>query len=166
MTDGERALSRRGSILLGIAVVGLFIVAVSIWAGGEKFEAPRWIVASVGSAFLFFGSWIALCYGLGYDPKRPEETLPSPLLQLVFAMPGLFFFALPFHWIAFGPGERRFSGGLSFPLLFLRHGNDEMSGRIAFGIGAVLIDLLIVYSAVRLIGRRRDRAASPQRDAG
>ena len=156
MADAERSLSPRATITVGIlvAAAGAAIIAAALLVDGAEFHAPRWVVVSVGGAFLFCGAWLAYCYASGYDPKRPE-TLPAPLLQLAFGLPGLVFFALPFHWIAFGPGPREFSGGLSFLFFSLRSRSGETAGRIAFGIGAALIDVIIIAFLVKLARRAR-----------
>jgi hypothetical protein len=127
------------------------VLALAFWAPGEKFNAPRWVIAAIGGAFVFFGGWTAIVYALGYDPRRSEETLPPPLVQLAFFAPGLTLFALPFHWVAFGPGPRAFSGSISLPFIAGSQRSGEMSGRIMFGIGAVLIDLMILGICVKLI---------------
>lgn len=146
-------MSRRTAIVLGavVAAVGFGVLALSVWAPDEKFHAPRWVVAACGGAFVFFGGWTAVVYALGYDPRRSEETLPPPLVQLAFFAPGLAMFALPFHWVAFGPGPRAFSGSFSLPFVMVSQRSGEMSGRIMFGIGAVLIDLMILGICVKLI---------------
>jgi hypothetical protein len=146
-------MSARAAIVLGaiVAAVGLGILALSVWAPGEKFNAPRWVVAAIGGAFVFFGSWTAIIYAMGYDPKRGDETLPPPLVQLAFFAPGLTLFAVPFHWVAFGPGSRAFSGSMSLPFLTISRRSGELSGRIWFGVFAVLIDLMILGVCVKLI---------------
>jgi len=152
--DG-REMSRRAAIVLGalVVAVGLGVLALAFWGSGEKFHAPRWVIAACGGAFVFFGGWTAVVYALGYDPRRSEETLPPPLVQLAFFAPGLAMFALPFHWVAFGPGPRAFSGSFSLPFVTVSQRSGEMSGRILFGIGAVLIDLMILGICVKLIRR-------------
>jgi hypothetical protein len=154
----DRPTSRRTAVVVGsaVALAGAFIVAVSIFGGAEKFEAPRWVVGACGGAFLVFGGWTAAVYGRGYDPSRSPETLPSPWIQLAVLVPGLLVFAAPFHWIAFGPGPRHFSTSVSIPFLSTRTGSGETVGRILFGVGAVLIDAIIIVSVIRLVreGRR------------
>src|SRR6516164_2862322 len=117
--SADRPLSRKASILVGIAcaAVGIAIILVSLFANSRGFQAPRWVVASAGGAFLFLGGWLAALYATGYDPQRPEQTLPSPAVQLAVFVPGMLFLAAPFHWVAFGPGPRQFSTTVSIPFL-------------------------------------------------
>jgi hypothetical protein len=154
----EKPTSRGSVVLIGtiVALTGVAIMSAAIWGGAEKFHAPRWVVGSFGGAFLLFGGWTAAVYALGYDPQRPEETLPSPGVQLMALVPGMLLFAAPFHWIAFGPGPREFSTTLSIPFLSTRTGAPGLSGRIAFGLGAVVIDAILVAAVIRLVraGRR------------
>jgi hypothetical protein len=146
-------MSPRAAIAFGalIAAVGLAIVAAATWMPAAKLTSPRWVIAAIGGAFVFFGSWTAVVYAAGYDPKRGDETLPPPLVQLAFFAPGLTLFALPFHWVAFGSGPRTFSGSVSLPVLSVSRRSGELSGRIWFGVFAVLIDLLVVSVCVKLI---------------
>ena len=155
MSDGEREMSPRGAIVFGVlmAVVGIGIIAAGAWAPQKDVHAPRWVIEATGGAFLFFGSWTAVVYALGFDPKRSAETLPPPLVQLAFFVPGIVFLALPFHWVAFGPGPRAFSGSFSLPFLWISRRSGELSGRVAFGIGAVVMDLIVVAITVTLLRR-------------
>jgi len=155
--SAERPLSRRGSILVGIvcAAVGVAIVLVAFFASPEKFQAPRWVVGCAGGAFLFFGGYTAALYALGYDPQRSEQTLPSPLVQLAVFVPGMLCLAAPFHWVAFGPGPRQFSTTASIPFLTVHKTGGSMGGRIAFGIGALLMDAILIGSVVRLVRQMR-----------
>jgi hypothetical protein len=156
--SGEKPPSRGSAIVIGtiVALTGVAIVSAAIWGSAEKFHAPRWVVGACGGAFLLFGGWTAAVYALGYDPQRPEKTLPSPGVQLMAFVPGMLLFAAPFHWIAFGPGPRQFSTTLSIPFLSTRTGSSGLSGRIAFGLGAVVIDAILVAAVIRLVraGRR------------
>ena len=156
MSD-DKPVSPQGAIAIGsiVAAAGAAIVTVSIFGNGEGFHAPRWVVGACGGAFLVFGGWVAAVYALGYDPARPEETLPSPVVQLAVLVPGILLFAVPFHWVAFGRGPREFSTTVSIPLLSTTGRASGLSGRIAFGLGALLIDALLLFTAVRLVRSRR-----------
>jgi hypothetical protein len=58
-------------------------------------------------------------------------------------------FASVFDWIAFGPGERHFGGGLSIGPVLTSSASSELSGRIWFGIAGVLISCLALCAWVR-----------------
>jgi hypothetical protein len=57
------------------------------------------------------------------------------------------------NWVAFGPGEREFTSSISLPFItFSKSGSGFNGGRIAFGIGALLADLVflgMVYDLVK-----------------
>jgi predicted lipid-binding transport protein (Tim44 family) len=60
-----------------------------------------------------------------------------------------------FNWIAFGSGPRSFSGGLSvMGSAGLNGGVSESSGRVFFGIAAVLMDLMVIAMLVKWVRRR------------
>jgi hypothetical protein len=155
-----RPLSPRGSIAVGIlvAAVGVAIITASALAPAQQVHAPRWVVACAGGSFVFFGGWTAAIYALGFDPKNPQETLPSARVQLAVFIPGMLCLAAPFHWVAFGPGPRQFSGSFSIPFLTIRHGSGEWSGRAMFGLGSLMMDAILIASVVTILKRsnRRD----------
>lgn len=162
---GNKEIGKSGAIALGVlvALTGAAIVGVAFFGKPEGFHAPRWVVACAGAAFLFFGGWTAALYALGYDPKRPQETLPRPGIQLAVLVPGLLFFAAPFHWIAFGPGPRAFSSSFSLPFFAASGRAPEMPGRVMFGIGSLLIDAILVAGVIRLSREMAAPARSPAR---
>ena len=97
---------------------------------------PTWFIGSIGLAFTSFGLFLVL------DGIAALERLRG-WLGLVF----LVAFAAPFNWIAFGPGERHFrtSSSLGFGATAIGETatGSEIGGRIAFGVFAVLLDLLL-----------------------
>ncbi|MEO8189879.1 MAG: hypothetical protein ABI682_06020 [Acidobacteriota bacterium] len=155
----EKEMSRNAAVALGVvvALTGITILIVAFTARAEGFHAPRWVVGCAGAAFLFFGAWTAALYATGYDPKRPKEKMPSPAVQFAVLIPALIFFAAPFHWIAFGPGAREFSGSTSIPFLTIRHGIPGLGGRIMFGFGALVIDAILVAAVVGLVRAERPK---------
>ena len=162
--SADRPLSRKASILVGVAcaVMGTAIVLVSVFADSKGFQAPRWVVASAGGAFVFFGGWTAALYAMGYDPQRSEQTLPSPAVQLAVLIPGLALLAAPFHWVAFGQGPRQFSTSFGLPFLAVHRTSGSAGGRIAFGIAAILMDAVLVASAARLVRQMRRARTLPE----
>ena len=47
-------------------------------------------------------------------------------------------------WIAFGPGPRRFSTTISLPFMTQSWMSGELSGRVAFGVAAMLLAAMFV----------------------
>jgi hypothetical protein len=154
----SRGVAIFGSV--GLTVAGGLILGLSIWGDAAGFHGPRWVIGSLGGAFLVLGGWSAVCYSQGYDPRRPKETLPSARVQLIVGVPGILLFAAPFHWVALGSGPRHFSGGFSIPFLTIGHSAGAAWGRIVFGLSALMIDVFLVLWARSLVRRdRRERGA-------
>ena len=65
-------------------------------------------------------------------------------------------FALIANWVAFGPGERQFSGGGSVGPVGVGGRVGELPGRIAFGFSAVLLWLIVLGGIVQTLRRRAD----------
>jgi len=99
-------------------------------------HAPLWVVLLAGCLFLLAGVLILL-------PER--LTLARGFFGglLVTAM------AVVFDWVAFGPGERRFGGGISVGGFFAASQSGELGGRVAFGIAGALITLLAIWGWVK-----------------
>jgi len=114
----------------------------------ENFNAPRWVIAAVGMAFALAGAMVivkGLESGFGDHPIYKWISTGMILAFLVF-------FAAPFNWVAFGPGERSFSSSTSFGSIAVNQdGASDFGGQVAFGIGAVLLDIFIVYILLRFL---------------
>jgi hypothetical protein len=128
---------------------GLIIMGVSvdiIHVDPKTIHAPRWVVGAVGLAFFLAGSALFTCRSRG--TRKFQAFLGAMILILLAAMA---------NWIAFGPGERQFSGTISLPFSAYSSRASELTGRIVFGISALILDVLIVYMlimALRWIMRR------------
>ena len=60
------------------------------------------------------------------------------------------FFLIAFNWIAFGPGERNFTRKTSSTFTKATSSRvSETEGRVAFGIFAGLMDLLLIYGLAK-----------------
>jgi hypothetical protein len=76
---------------------------------------------------------------------------PAPDLRIIALPAGLVFvfagalivtaLAVVFDWVAFGPGEHRFSGSLGVPCMAVSGATGKLAGRLFFGLFAVLFDL-------------------------
>ena len=117
-------------VLLCIAA-GAVIVAVAtglIEIDPSKFKAPRWVVGAVGGMFVIAG--LVLAIG---DRLLVLRGLLAALL--------LTFFSAVFDWVAFGPGERQFSGGFSMGGFGSGGVQGEIVGRSVFGVFAVPLNI-------------------------
>ena len=136
MTTPEQ-LSPRARLVMGLVFVlaGLPIMAVAtglITPKPGSMHAPPWVVFLAGSSFSLAGIMILM-------PDTMSKL--RGFVGVVFMTA----FASIFVWIAFGPGERRFSGGFSIGPLFTSSPSGEMEGRIAFGIAAVLLSAFALW---------------------
>jgi hypothetical protein len=152
---------RRKLAVVGIACVlgGIVILLRTVGLIGDAgdIHAPGWMVGAAGLAFVLVGIAVAT----GPADGRPAATSAPPTWRrhvLAGAIVGLM--AAAPHWIAFGPGERRFGGILGVPFLAVSSAVSETTGRVAFGIGAVLLDVVFVWIVARGL-----RAALARRSA-
>jgi hypothetical protein len=146
---------------------GAWLCALLLWAAGgaiigvaagwlpadpRRIHAPHWLLAVAGLAFVACGfaplaararpgSWPARIAGLG--------TIGALTVMA--------------NWVAFGSGPRRFSGGLGVGELAISPGHPSaLGGRIAFGIGAVILDGIVVLAIARRL-RADQRLRQSQR---
>ena len=136
-----------GSIFI---IVGAFIFLMAIdviKVPDDDFNAPRWVIAAVGVTFSLAGAMVML-NGLksGFGDHVLFKWAYNGML-LVFMV----LFAAPFHWVAFGSGERSFSSSTSLGAVSVTQSGGETGGRLAFGIGAILMDLFILFILFRII---------------
>jgi ABC-type branched-subunit amino acid transport system permease subunit len=134
-------MSRRQSVLMGLVFVaaGAYPFAIGIGLAQARpgsVHAPLWVVALAGGCFVLVGALLLA-------PDRDVRLKGLVGGVLVTAM------ALIFDWVAFGPGERHFSGALSIGGMAARSGTGETGGRIAFGVAAVLLDAFALWGWYR-----------------
>jgi hypothetical protein len=130
----------------GLGGILILLLAVGVIGDPRDVHAPRWVVGAAGLAFVLAGIVVAI----GPADGRPTAA-SAPVAwrsRLVGgAIVGLM--AVAPNWIAFGPGERRFGGMLGLPLLAVSPAVSETTGRVAFGIAAVLLDAIFAWIVVR-----------------
>jgi hypothetical protein len=141
----RRTLQAIALLVIGIGVyfslVGLGVLPVP--GGPKNLHAPLWIVLAAGLVFLLGGIAVALQDAAGANPETGELPKDAPhwlrLAQYLIGVTIFACFAAIGSWIAFGPGERAFGG--TIPV-------GATGGRIAFGIGAVIVWLCLIGYAV------------------
>jgi hypothetical protein len=129
--------SRGGRIALGFisAAIGLVVIGSAVSAAihaTDPFTGERVIAVPAGLIFVLGGALVALPPG----SRRWRGALSALLVTC---------FAVTFDWVAFGPGERKFGGGISlganvgagFPV-------GEFIGRAVFGVVAIVLDILAI----------------------
>jgi hypothetical protein len=138
----------KGAIWLGLVVLipisGLLYSALT-----SEASAPRW----VGILFLmiFFNAGLTIVF-LDSLFNAIRDTLWFAYLQAFVLLSIPFMFAILLNWVAFGPGVREFSGGISVPFISFSSGQtNSLVGRIIFAIPALLMDVFIGVAIVAVI---------------
>ncbi|HET8530493.1 MAG TPA: hypothetical protein VFO08_05045 [Methylomirabilota bacterium] len=142
--------------LFGVVGLAILLVALRILPSDEsKFQAPHWVVGAAGLAFFLVGI-LLLTTPPAQTPEAASRTTWRTFLLgtgVVGAMAAIF------NWVAFGPGPRHFGGSISIPFVSVSGPQSEWSGRAAFGLAAVMMDLFLGWVIVRglrdLLGRGR-----------
>lgn len=155
----------REGIFLGLisTLAGLFIIlrATNIIQAGDVY-APLWLLGVCGFIFLFLGIF-AFYYAIrnwskpDYIQKQPADFSIGPWILGVVIVTC---FGIIGTWIAFGPGERKFEGGIT---------GGEIEGRIAFGVGAVIVAIIAVWMwiwGIRQISINWKKRNEPTRISG
>jgi hypothetical protein len=137
------SLSPRGRFAVGLAVaaLGFLIIGLGLRAAlraTHPLGSEDFIGALAAMVFVFGGALLAL---------PPERAALQKLLGALLVTA----FALTLDWVAFGPGPRRFGGGISIGIIGIGSNPGETLGRTVFGIGAVILDILAAVMWVRLI---------------
>jgi hypothetical protein len=157
VSQSSTRLTPRAAILYGIVFMlcGTYpvLLGMGVFQGHPAPDVQPWVVIAAGSMFILAGLAIingyAIAGGADASGNLPDgASLFRKVTQYVLglAIVGLMFAV--FAWISFGPGERHFSSSVSIPGLASSGHSSERSGRIAFGIGTVLMGLFLVLAAV------------------
>jgi len=133
-----------------LAVLGVLPVAQE---GGDP--TPSWIIWVAGLIFLGAGLYIIQTAFTGDNPSGDTAAGRFALgfreILVFFILAG---FASTFSWIAFGPGQRHFSGGLDLGGVILPVSGSSM-GRAAFGLGALIAWAMLALFIASKLRRRR-----------
>lgn len=147
-----------GSAGLYFLLVGAGVLPVP--GGPGNLNGPVWLLLCAGLAFFLAGVAILLqAFGGANDQGEfPDDArLWLRVVQYLIGIAIFSSFGAMGSWIAFGPGERAFSGSF----FFLSGEANAMVGRTAFGIGAVIVWICTVVFALlgakKLFGSSRPR---------
>lgn len=155
-----------GALFLLPGVMIIFIALDWIEVDPSRFHAPRWVVGVLGGMFALSGLG-SLYYGIrnalyGSSEHRSDRQFPvvSWLLGLVI-MGGL---ALTFAWVAFGPGERAFSGSVGIGGVGVGDSApSELFGRAMFGAVAFLSGMFAIWGLIYGLRKLRSRPGRTER---
>lgn len=153
MSKTQRPLGPRERWIFGGLFVGmgLFIVWLSL-SDPSSVNGPWWIGTSAGLVFAAAGM------SAGTQGTRAGTWVTPGAVAVVFI--GL---AAIGNWIAFGAGPRACSAGVSASSLGVSSGAVGMGCRVPFGVGAVILDAIIVMAALMWVARRMENPVWSQR---
>jgi len=139
----------RGRLAVGLLFWGVgFLVMYMSVSHPEQVNGPWWLGFAAGWVFAAAGLAVAV---QGTELQTWVGGLAVATLLLGFAAIG--------NWIAFGPGPRGCSGGISLLFFSGSRSAGEMECRVAFGLGAVILDAILFMGAMsglaRLVGSPR-----------
>ena len=130
-------------VALGLALAGSTILALF---RTDHVDSENLMAVPTGLIFVFAGVLVVL---------SPQYTAKELLATLLITC-----FAITFDWVAFGPGERQFTGsanGVGFV-------PSEVMGRAAFGVFAAILD---IWAVAMWVGQfRRMFGAGPSGGPG
>jgi hypothetical protein len=146
MNDSQQ-LSPAGRAFLTVALIAAgtlpILAAFDVGPLRQKdIHGPPWIAAAAGGAFVLAGLAVAIGQG---ERQRWLGSIIGLLCACALAAVG--------NWIAFGAGERQCASTVSWLFTTSRTaGNIEC--RVAFGIGAAMLDGAILWGLGAAIGRQ------------
>jgi hypothetical protein len=128
-------------------LAGAFIVGIGCnWIPYDpaSIHAPQWVLVTCGVIFI--------CAGLAVlSSTWSRHARPQPVFGIAILL-GLTAVA---NWVAFGPGERRFTSTTSIgSSTSAPRPVDDLTGRIVFGTGAILLDGILVAIVVRRLRKQ------------
>lgn len=146
--NGDQQLSPASRALIALAAVaaGVLPILAAFDVGPlyqKDIHGPPWVAGAAGGAFLLAG----LAIGVGQSERlRWMGTVAGLLCAAALAAIG--------NWIAFGVGVRECSSTLSGVFFNASRGAGNVECRIAFGIGAVMLDGMLLWGLGAALGKQ------------
>ncbi len=168
----QTPLTPRGALIVGVLCAAGGIPAILSGIGAIPLKptpgTPGWVAVCAGGMFVLAGAAVineyAIGRGAGADGDLPAGTpFGVRLAQYLIGLAIVGLMTIVSGWIAFGPGERHFSMTIAMPFFAQRTAGGELPGRIAFGVGTVLLLAMLValgWSGARRLRRMRQTAGS------
>ena len=154
MAKKRLAAGQRSALGVAVLAAGLGVVALGLHflePKTDRFAAGEFALLPVGATIAFGGALLAL----------PQSLARMRSLVAALMMSSL---AMAATWVAFGPGDSGLRNGVSLSAARGPMQTGHMLGRVLFGIGAVLADLLAFWSWVRfLVSLGRTAATASKR---
>jgi hypothetical protein len=161
----ETQLTRRRALVIGTVClacgVGPMLGAIGVGPFHLSPGVPAWMGAAAAMTFLFASILLfadAAAGGTNADGSLPA-TAPG-LVRFIQTASGLgivVMMASMATWIAFGRGERHFSETVVLPFTAYGSGGGELTGRIAFGIAALLIWVIVIAGTIAALKKHLTR---------
>jgi hypothetical protein len=168
------SLTPRGALIVGLLFAACGVAPILSGLGAIPLRptpgTPGWVAVCAGLLFVLGGAAVINGYaigGAGSDGDFPADT--PFVVRLVQYLVGLAIVGLMTAisgWIAFGPGPRQISTTIAMPF-FGHRSDDDLSGRIGFGVATVLLAaafVVVAWSGARGL-RRIGQARRPDRPA-
>lgn len=140
-TDSK--LIRIAASLFGLPFIAFGVLAALVAFGyvpsSRILSLSSQLTTALASGVFIFAGAAMLLFGF----RRTSLAARSVAISLLF-------FLIAFNWIAFGPGERNFTRKTSSSFTNTTSSRvSETEGRVAFGVFAGLMDLLLVYGLAK-----------------
>lgn len=162
MTEPTPATPRLNYYMAVIAAAtGAYIMALGanllpVPGGPSNLQGPQWLLICAGLTF-FLASIAIVIQALGHADDAGELPPAAPrwmsVVQYLIGFAIFACFGAIASWIAFGPGERQFSGTFGF----VTTAANETMGRVVFGTGAIMIWLAMAAILASGIRKFSDR---------
>ena len=158
-----RQLTPFGAVAIGALFIASGVFPILVGGGtiprGDA-DAPAWVIGAAGATFICAGLAVVLDYGIAGGVGPDNDLLPGTptsvrVANLILGLAIVGLMAAIAGWIAFGPGPRHFTTTLIVPFVPVprRWASGEWPGRVAFGVGSVLMAAMFVACAVSGVRR-------------